>query len=209
MRMECCYWRQLSGTSQHCLDWWTESGNVRYLRSNSQSIFEVQMLVCVSVTLATTVLDLWRTSEGLLKASEGLPKDFGLYGLQNLLVYKSQPPGLQELFKYEIMREKISYPDSGLGEVGPHGDLLPGWHVWVSVASKQRLQLLELLGGEVSSLSSLSLLLAILVQTVIVTVTNLAALTGSLAWIWNIWMLKLNLETWWCCWWQISFNLYK
>ena len=51
---------------------------------------EVQMLVCLcvclSVTLATTVLDFLRTSEGL-------PKDFGLYGLQNLLIFKSQPLG--------------------------------------------------------------------------------------------------------------------
>ena len=27
----------------------------------------------------------------------GLPKDFGLYGLQNQLFYKSQPPGLWDM----------------------------------------------------------------------------------------------------------------
>ena len=48
---------------------------------------EVQMYVsvCLGVTLATTVVDFW---------SEGLLKD---YGLQNLLVYKSQPPGFRDL----------------------------------------------------------------------------------------------------------------
>ena len=59
---------------------------------------EVQMSVsvCVFVTLATAVLqqtgllkDFQRTSKGLLK-DFGLMKDFGLYGLQNLLVYKSE-----------------------------------------------------------------------------------------------------------------------
>ena len=75
---------------------------------------EVQMLVCVSVclsvTLATTVLklktvfssegllkDFWRTSGGLLK-DFWRTLDFRLYGLQNLIVYKSQPPGLPDLF---------------------------------------------------------------------------------------------------------------
>ena len=46
----------------------------------------VFLSVCLSFTLATTVLDFWRTFEGL-------------YGLQNLLVYKSQPPGLRDLFE--------------------------------------------------------------------------------------------------------------
>ena len=45
--------------------------------------------------------DFCRTSVGLLQdfSRVGLLKDFrGLYGHQNLLFYKSQPPGLQELF---------------------------------------------------------------------------------------------------------------
>ena len=50
----------------------------------------VSLSVHPSVTLAKTVLDFLRTSEGL-------PKDFGLYGLKNLLVYKSQPLGLRDL----------------------------------------------------------------------------------------------------------------
>ena len=66
---------------------------------------EVQMSVCLSVTLATTALDFQRTFKDIQRSLKdfqrtlkGLPKDFGLYGLQNLLVYKSQPPGLQDLF---------------------------------------------------------------------------------------------------------------
>ena len=55
---------------------------------------EAQMFVRMSVTLATTVLDFWRTSKGLLKDFQRTPKD-----LQNLLVYKSQPPGHRDLFK--------------------------------------------------------------------------------------------------------------
>ena len=51
------------------------------------------MCVCVHHTCHNCIgllKDFWRTTEGLLK-------DFWLYGLQNLLVYKSQPPGLQDL----------------------------------------------------------------------------------------------------------------
>ena len=71
---------------------------------------EVQMLVCLCVCVSH-LLQLYWTSEGLLKdfretskgslkdlwrTSKGLPKDFRLYSLQNL--YKSQPPGLRDLF---------------------------------------------------------------------------------------------------------------
>ena len=60
---------------------------------------EVQMLVCLSVCLC--VRHTCYNCTGLLKdfqrTSKGLPKDFGLYGLQNLVVYKSQPPGLRDL----------------------------------------------------------------------------------------------------------------
>ena len=73
-----------------------------------------------------------------------------------------------------------THPDSGLGEVGPHADLLPGAHVGVPVPRKQRLQLLQLLRGEVGTLSPLPLLLPVLVQAVVVAVADLAALTGSL-----------------------------
>ena len=87
--------------------------------------------------------------------------------------------------RLEVQMKHRTYPDSGLRQVGPHGYLLPGWHVRVSVPSKQSLQLLELLGGEVSSLSPLSLLLAVLVQAVVVTVRHLTALAGGLAGVWN------------------------
>jgi len=52
-------------------------------------------------------------------------------------------------------------PDSGLGQVGPGGDLLSGRHVRVPVALERGLELLQLLTGEVSSLSSLPLCLLV------------------------------------------------
>lgn len=52
-----------------------------------------------------------------------------------------------------------TYPNPGLGEVGPDGDLLPGGHVRVAIPLEGGLQLLQLLAGEVSPLSPLPLLL--------------------------------------------------
>ena len=52
-------------------------------------------------------------------------------------------------------------PDSGLGEVGPGGDLLAGRHVRVPVALERGLELLQLLAGEVRPLSTLSLALLV------------------------------------------------
>ncbi len=51
-----------------------------------------------------------------------------------------------------------TYPDSRLSEVGPHGNFFPRAHVGVPVPGKSGLELLELLRGEVSPLSPLSLL---------------------------------------------------
>lgn len=72
-------------------------------------------------------------------------------------------------------------PNSGLSEVGPHRNLLSGRHVWISISGKKCLQLLQLLRGEVGSLSSLSFLLSILVKGVVLAVCNFAALTGCFA----------------------------
>lgn len=63
-----------------------------------------------------------------------------------------------------------SYPHSGLGQVGPHGDLLPGAHVRVAVPLEGGLQLLELLAGEVSPLPPLLLLLGVVPVAVIAAV---------------------------------------
>lgn len=60
-----------------------------------------------------------------------------------------------------------SYPHSGLGQVGPHSDLLPGAHVRVAVPLEGGLQLLELLAGEVSPLPPLLLLLGVVPGAVI------------------------------------------
>ena len=46
-----------------------------------------------------------------------------------------------------VRRVWRTYPDPGLGEVGPHGDLLPGGHVRVPVPREQRLQLLGYVTG--------------------------------------------------------------
>lgn len=53
----------------------------------------------------------------------------------------------------------LSYPDSGLGEVGPDRDLLPRRHVRVAVPLESGFQFLQLLAGEVSALPPLPLLL--------------------------------------------------
>lgn len=50
------------------------------------------------------------------------------------------------------------YPHAGLGEVGPHRDLFARAHVGVAVPLEGRLQLLQLLAGEVGALPSLLLL---------------------------------------------------
>ena len=56
----------------------------------------------------------------------------------------------------------LTHPDSGLRDVGPHGDLLAGAHVGVAVAREERLQLLQLLRGEVRALPPLPLVLVLL-----------------------------------------------
>lgn len=85
-----------------------------------------------------------------------------------------------------------THPDPGLGEVGPHGDLLPGAHVGVPVPREQRLQLLQLLRGEVGPLAPLPLLLAVLVQAVVVAVADLAALARSLPGVCKVYRLKVT-----------------
>ena len=85
-----------------------------------------------------------------------------------------------------------THPDSGLGEVGPHADLLPGAHVGVPVPRKQRLQLLQLLRGEVGTLSPLPLLLPVLVQAVVVAVADLAALARRLPGVCKVYRLKVT-----------------
>ena len=52
----------------------------------------------------------------------------------------------------------VAYPHAGLGEVGPHGDLFARTHVGVAIPLKGRLQLLQLLAGEVRALPPLLLL---------------------------------------------------
>ena len=52
----------------------------------STAALDVQMLVCVCITLATTLMDFWRTSKRLPKDSEGLSKDY--WRSLDFMVYK-------------------------------------------------------------------------------------------------------------------------
>lgn len=54
-----------------------------------------------------------------------------------------------------------TYPDSGLGQVCPHGYFFSGAHVRVPVPLESGLQLLQLLAGKMSPLPPLLLLLRI------------------------------------------------
>ena len=60
---------------------------------------KVQMLVCVSFC-PSHLLQLYWTSKGLLHF-------WRTFSLQNLLVYKSQPPGLQDLFLWECIKSQV------------------------------------------------------------------------------------------------------
>lgn len=71
---------------------------------------------------------------------------------------------------------RASYPNSGLRQVGPDGDLLPGAHVRVAVPLEGGLQLLQLLAGEVSPLPPLLLLLRVVGAAVIAAVLRAALL---------------------------------
>ena len=64
------------------------------------------------------------------------------------------------------------YPDPGLGEICPHGDLLPGAHVRVAVPLEGGLQLLQLLAGEVRPLPPLLLLLGVIGGPVVAAVLH-------------------------------------
>lgn len=67
----------------------------------------------------------------------------------------------------------VTHPDSGLCEVGPHGYLLPGAHVRVTIALEGGLQFLQLLAGEMSPLPPLPLLLGRVVRRVVIFILDL------------------------------------
>ena len=64
--------------------------------------------------------------------------------------------GLLMYMNYFNMVLYFAYPDSWFGEVCPHGNLFASAHVRIAIASKSSLQLLQLLRGEVSPLTSLT-----------------------------------------------------
>lgn len=52
----------------------------------------------------------------------------------------------------------IAYPNSSFSEVRPHGNFLARRHVRITVPGESRFKLLQLLAGEMCSLSALSLI---------------------------------------------------
>lgn len=88
---------------------------------------------------------------------------------------------LRTLYARSAVCLLASYPDSGLRQVCPHGDLLPGAHVRVAVPLESGFQLLQLLAGEVSPLPPLLLLLGVVRVPVIAPVLSTPLLfCGSL-----------------------------
>lgn len=68
-----------------------------------------------------------------------------------------------------------AHPDSGLGEIRPHGYLLSGAHVRVPVPGERGLQFLELLRREVRPLSPLSLRVLVVLDVGVLAVVRDAA----------------------------------
>lgn len=60
-----------------------------------------------------------------------------------------------------------THPNSGLRQIGPHGYLLAGRHIRVPVPAERVLQLLQLLGRKVRSLSPLPLVLLVVLRVVV------------------------------------------
>lgn len=65
------------------------------------------------------------------------------------------------LIQHNIYMDSKTYPNSRFGQVRPHRDLLARRHVRVPVPREGRLELLELLAGEVRPLPPLPLVLLI------------------------------------------------
>lgn len=64
--------------------------------------------------------------------------------------------------RFYARRSRRTYPNSGLGEVCPHGNFFSGAHIRVTVPLESGFQLLQLLAGEMSPLPPLLLLLRII-----------------------------------------------
>lgn len=59
-----------------------------------------------------------------------------------------------------------TYPHARLGQVRPHGDLLPGRHVRIAISAERLLQLVQLLRGEVGPLAALPLVLLVVLRAI-------------------------------------------
>lgn len=66
------------------------------------------------------------------------------------------------LRRFYARPSSTTYPDSGLGEVCPHGYFFSGAHIRVTVPLESSFQLLQLLAGEMSPLPPLLLLFRII-----------------------------------------------
>ena len=79
-----------------------------------------------------------------------------------------------------------TYPDSRFREACPHRDLLPDAHIGVPVPGEEGFELLQLLGCEVGSLPSLTLLVFPVLRVVQLAVRVVRALAVVVvAGIWN------------------------
>lgn len=69
-----------------------------------------------------------------------------------------KPTNGTDLINHESV---TTYPNSCLGQVRPHGNLLPGRHVRVAIPAEGLLQFVQLLRGEVCPLASLAFVLLV------------------------------------------------
>jgi len=74
----------------------------------------------------------------------------------------------------------MSYPNSGLRQICPHGNLLPDAHVRISVPGEESFQFLQLLRSEVGPLPSLTFLVLPVLRVVQLAVRIIRTLAVSL-----------------------------
>ena len=90
-----------------------------------------------------------------------------------------------------------TYPDSRFREACPHCDLLPDAHIGVPVPGEEGFELLQLLGCEVGSLPSLTLLVFPVLRVVQLAVRVVRALAVVVvAGIWNQVQVVIYCKVW-------------
>lgn len=74
-----------------------------------------------------------------------------------------------------------TYPNSCLGQVRPHGNLLPGRHVRIAVPAEGLLQFVQLLRGEVCPLAPLAFVLLVVLASATAAASVALILTAAVA----------------------------